>query len=742
MSKEKHAAWLAERRAEIIAKLNKDFAKPWFGWKMDDSVVEDFADMTYEEVVLRMVRLMYVVHEERWVELSLRNLTGDWLRRIEERFAGIDRGTKALILQSYSSLDKPAEFVKKFFEAYPAASEQLLASEDKAYFLAISQRPGQKPVPFIPVLDANFEVWFKKDSLWAAEDIEAVFDQDPQRVCILQGPVVVEHATKKDEPIKEMLDNITALLIYKLAQRLYGGDLSRVPIVNYLSTRPSPLPEAVVALLAVERAIASNAITYSVGSALPEVSTWLEILAGPHQHWLRALLPSTTIVQGSLYVDNPILRLFSPRRGQKIVLTVDGVTPLSVALYGAACSHGQHKLSFKAVEVKYNQSSQSIDVTLFEDRRNVAVPLYFKFLYKPSTGYAPLHEVSDDRNKRMKDFYWRLWFGDNEVLPEINLRKTFTGPEVTIQANDVETFCSVVGNEGEAFKTARTDRVQAPMDFAIVTGWQAIMKAIFPAAINGDLLKLVHLSNGFRVLNAGDVCKSEARIVSVTNSDAGKIVKVKGFVTRDNVPVIEVVSSFLYCGRYSDFENTFKVVEEPDYLVEVDSEAQVGVLQSKEWFEWDGETKPLQAGTGLIFQIKSEATYRNKTCFKTVSVSGDIFVRDQLKRLVNVGSVDFLQDDSCGNPVLAYLQYHGAQQSSPSLLPSEGYTTSKSDSTVFRTPVLEDLRQPQPYSRESVLRGLRCSPRDNHQQDKFFQSLSKVPLVEPSFAMSSTARAS
>jgi hypothetical protein len=31
-----------------------------------------------------------------------------------------------------------------------------------------------------------------KDSLWAAEDIEAVFDQDPQRVRILQGPVATK----------------------------------------------------------------------------------------------------------------------------------------------------------------------------------------------------------------------------------------------------------------------------------------------------------------------------------------------------------------------------------------------------------------------------------------------------------------------------------------------------------------------------------------------------------------------
>ena len=42
------------------------------------------------------------------------------------------------------------------------------------------------------------------------------------------------------------------------------------------------------------------------------------------------------------------------------------------------------------------------------------------------------------------------------------------------------------------------------------------MKSIFPAAIDGDLLKLVHLSNGFRMVDGvkplvvGDVCKAEA----------------------------------------------------------------------------------------------------------------------------------------------------------------------------------------------------------------------------------------
>src|SRR5277367_487467 len=115
------------------------------------------------------------------------------------------------------------------------------------------------------------------------------------------------------------------------------------------------------------------------------------------------------------------------------------------------------------------------------------------------------------------------------------------------------------------------------------------MKSIFPAAIDGDLLKLVHLSNSFRMvggaqpLQVGDICHPEARIVSVTNSTEGKIVKVKGYCYHGNQSIIEVVSSFLYRGHFVDYENTFDSTEEPDYLVHLGSDADVGVLQSKEW---------------------------------------------------------------------------------------------------------------------------------------------------------------
>ena len=130
-----------------------------------------------------MVRLMYVSHQSWWVDLSLRNLTGDWLHRIKERFAGVNGGGQIpSILQSFTSLDQPHAFVEEFFKKYSTRTTQLVSAEDKAYFLAISQRPGQKPIPFIPILDTLFEVWFKKVRRSSQQIADSLLILSPLRI--------------------------------------------------------------------------------------------------------------------------------------------------------------------------------------------------------------------------------------------------------------------------------------------------------------------------------------------------------------------------------------------------------------------------------------------------------------------------------------------------------------------------------------------------------------------------------
>ena len=466
--REKRGAWLEAKKDYVIERLNKDFAKPWFAEKSNGSVCQDISQMTYEEITRRMVRLMYVAKQSRWIDISLRNLVGDWLRRVEERFAGIDgTRTKESLVQNFASLDKPSAALEAFFKQYPRAQTQLVAAEDKAYFLAICQRPGQKPVPFVPILDNNFEVWFKKDSLGAAEDIDAVFDADPQRVCVLQGPMAAKFSTVVDEPIKELLGNIEGLLARKILEKYYDNDEGKVPVIDYIGARPALTESSLVS-----EAGSDGSRTIKVSRPLPSSEEWLENLAGPGVSWLRAALTTINVVRGSGYVSNPLRRVFAPRAGQTVKIQSSGGKVTSVTLFGGARSFGPHPEEFKAVELSYDAASRQISLMLNEERRGSSVPLHFHFIYKPEMGYAPIHEVQEGRNTAIKDFYWRLWFGDNEKLPQLALDATFTGPETPIDAKAVQRFCDVVGNQSESFKQTRNEKIMAPMDFAIVLGWQ------------------------------------------------------------------------------------------------------------------------------------------------------------------------------------------------------------------------------------------------------------------------------
>ena len=144
LPREKQAAWLVDHKQYVIDRLNADFQKPWFAAKKDGTTC-DLADMTYSEVIARLVRLMFVAHERRWIDPSLRNLVGDWIRRVEERLSNVNSGSlKVSALQSYEELNEPDTFIGKFNKAYPEAEVTVLASADVAYFLAITQRPGQK----------------------------------------------------------------------------------------------------------------------------------------------------------------------------------------------------------------------------------------------------------------------------------------------------------------------------------------------------------------------------------------------------------------------------------------------------------------------------------------------------------------------------------------------------------------------------------------------------------------------
>ncbi|KAI9782572.1 MAG: beta subunit of fatty acid synthetase, partial [Geoglossum umbratile] len=670
LDKAKRIPELRKQREYIIKKLNDDFQKVWFGRNSVGESV-DLEDMTYAEVVRRMVDLMYIKHEKRWIDKSLVRLTGDFIRRVEERFTTSEG--KPSLLQGYSELDDPYPTVEKVLKVYPESEQQLINAQDVQHFLLLCQRRGQKPVPFVPSLDENFEFWFKKDSLWQSEDLEAVVGQDVGRTCILQGPMAVRYSKVVDEPAKDILDGVHESHIQLLKNDVYGGQEAAIPVVEYFGGK---LIERDVDEIDVEGLTIcedSDKVTYRLSSSastdLPDLDSWLTLLAGREYSWRHALFTTDAFVQGQKFQTNPIKRIFAPTPGMVVEITHPS-DPKKTTITVKEQSHSGAKYT-KAIEIMANTKGE-ITVNLFEERtaEGGAVALPLKFTYHPEVGSAPIREVMERRNDRIKEFYYRIWFGNERPPLDASATDTFGGGTSIVTSKAIADFVHAVGNTGEAFVERPGKEVYAPMDFAIVVGWKAIIKPIFPKVIDGDLLKLVHLSNGFRMipgaepLKKGDVLDTTAQINAVINQDSGKMVEVCGTITRDGRPVLEVTSQFLYRGAYTDFESTFQRKTETPMQLHLGSAKDVAVLRSKEWFCLDDPDTELLNKT-LTFRLQSLVRFKNKTIFSSVQTQGQVLLELPTKEIIQVAFVEYQAGTSNGNPVIDYLQRYGSSIEQP-----------------------------------------------------------------------------
>ncbi|KAF0695022.1 hypothetical protein As57867_014085, partial [Aphanomyces stellatus] len=187
------AAILADKDA-IIARVNADFQRPYFGRTLAGNVVDlDF--MTYLDVLSRMVSLMYTAKSKSWFHPTYMTRVMAFVQRTDERFASTS-ADHVCVLESQVNTD-PWAVVASLEATYPDIARVLLCGEDIDFFIHLC-KVGGKPVNFIPVIDKDLIVWFKKDSLWCSEVLEAVPDEDAGRVMILHGPMALHHVKTKN----------------------------------------------------------------------------------------------------------------------------------------------------------------------------------------------------------------------------------------------------------------------------------------------------------------------------------------------------------------------------------------------------------------------------------------------------------------------------------------------------------------------------------------------------------------
>ena len=279
------------------------------------------------------------------------------------------------------------------------------------------------------------------------------------------------------------------------------------------------------------------------------------------------------------------------------------------------------------------------------------------------------------RNQRIKEFYASLW----KISPEeYNLKPTDVfKSSFKLDDQMVRDFVHVVGNKAELYVNSKS---VAPMDYAIVVGWRSIVGAILPKEIDGDLLRLVHLSNEFKMLSnemmsAGDGIDTTAIINSVNISENGKTVEVKAILSKAGLPILEIVSSFLYRGKFNDYPNTFRRSVETPVKVVLNSVKDVAVLRSKEWIQWNEKAAPelITPGSVLIFRLKTFAQFKSASSFSRIETNGSVSLRTT-RETFEVGQVNYSAENCFGNCVLDYLQRNGSSIEHDVFFENGGYS--------------------------------------------------------------------
>ncbi|KAJ2158045.1 fatty acid synthase alpha subunit Lsd1 [Coemansia sp. RSA 552] len=655
LPRDKRLPALLAKKEYIIKRLNDDFQKPWFGKKADGSTA-DLEEMTYAEVANRLVEVLYVKHQSRWIDVTMRNLVGDFLLRLEERFAGRE---STAVLQSFTQINEPFAEVKHLLDSYPESYTQLLASEDVQFFINLCLRPGQKPVPFIPLMDKDFHIWFKKDSLWQAEDVDAVAGQDVGRVCILQGPVAVRYATKANEPVKDILDTIYHGQIKALLERYHEGDESQVPTVGFVGN--TPVVPATPAHVRVKMSDTQRVYILPRGKAqLPAEDAWLEYLAGNELSWLTAFLTAPIVVQDRTYVSNIARRVLRPRLGQVVRVALKDGQPERVDIIDGS---GSKALGFGIGPDKV------IWFNMYSAPRGTECTLELRFRYQAHMPYAPIHEVMEGRNERIKKFYAQVWFENSQAVEAAtqpsNPKAVFVGSPISVDRLGIEEFCRAIGNISDRYIPSIGGSAVAPLDFAMRVFWPALAKCLMSPVCNGDLTALVHLTNSFRVVSREPMCpgqtlSSEARISEVIDTSSGRTVGVRGHILRGSLPIIAVETSFVFRGQFPDYSCNFRHVrEEPIQLLVADA-ALLALLNAREWFVPAGNMNHhICVGATLRFELESQYQYKSPDVYSHIVTCGTALVLDGVSEWVKVADIDFESIDAFDNSALQFLLRNG-----------------------------------------------------------------------------------
>lgn len=577
---------VAEHRTYIIRRLNADFQKVYFGLPGGASGAPygasgapsgssgapsgcvDPEHMTYAEVAARMVELMFVPPERelprgggrphvdaaahphgRWVDRSFRDRVFRFLERAEHTLSDAAPDAPRAVA-SPAQLEPapgaaPGAWVAGLFApgaALQAGRERVLSAQDFDAWLE-DCRSGGKPVPFVPVVDGELEVWFKKvgeggggrGAHW--HHLSTL----PCPLLMYACPVLSPHRRTRcgtariSPPCQTATPTASASSRArspppsgKMRSRMGRGKRRRR--AHFRSHAPRASDKADEPAAAILSGVHDGVVAALIAQGAPEPSPAappayiggaFELPAeGPAATtaaaapWLSALLQAPSLVElspgspsassasspgGWRLVPNPWPRILAPGPGWIARVSADA---LHIVPAGAAAG-GEGPLDAAAARISavFDAAQAMVRVSIRDDVPSDAPRvLSMRLRLLPRAAAAPLAYESDEWEAAVRAHYRSMWFGPGDAEPAEDALAPLDG-SYTLTEDALSRFVLATqqpllllpaGSGGDP-----SPQALAPASFSIVACWRALIGALFAGAVRGNLLSLVHLSHEF-----------------------------------------------------------------------------------------------------------------------------------------------------------------------------------------------------------------------------------------------------
>ncbi|KAJ2089404.1 fatty acid synthase alpha subunit Lsd1 [Coemansia sp. RSA 986] len=651
----KQTMLLQERKQDIVARLNSDFFRPWFGKKRDGRVV-DLDEMTYAEVIGRMVELMYVAHQKRWICESYFHCVLEFTNRIERRVQNqvLDIPISMLLYKV-----TPIDYATAIVGIYPIAETLVIASEDIQFLIEMWKRRGQKPFPFILVLDQDFSDLLLRDSIWQSEDLDSVVGHDPQRTSIQQGPVSARYSTVVDEPVKVILDGIYHAHIDALLERDYSSDKNLVPVVEYIGDDPPllSLPEGVRVV-----DLADRRVFYlpDKSDQLPETSLWLEAVSGQKKSWLRALLTSQIAVQGSKYMPNVAQRVMRPRPNRVVTVYLHEGAPQSLEIATV-------DTDIPELRIIRGKSDEDILLTIYHPTTSSGIgTLDLKFIYLPRVSTTSIHQGNTQLANAEYQLYAQTWVDKSDSSKKFSNvedpNECIVSGTLTIMQSHIDEFCCNVWNRSVHYDCGGDGFSYAPMEFLYFVGSPQVLRILSSSVFGSGKLSIVHLYqnvryvDGVKPLCAGDRLSTTNTIDGIVNTASGKQITISIDVYREDVLIAELESAFLSVGSFVDTSRTFRKIRGRKVAIWLPDDIAVQSLEYSGWFVYcDSHSTRLSAGSQLEFVLDSEYRFQGSGLYSSVSTLGKCLAKQEDGTMLHIANIDFEWNSCAEDPVIEFL---------------------------------------------------------------------------------------